>query len=132
MSYDVKEDDLRQAFGEFGQVDSVSIITDKFSGKSKGFGFIEMSTDEAGKAAIDGMNGKEWKGRTVTVSEARPQTKTRDDRGGGHGGGRGGRGVGGGGGRGGHGNKGNFGGGRGGGPGGGRGGNFGEGGRDRG
>ncbi len=130
MSYEVQEDDLRQAFGEFGQVESVSIITDKFSGKSKGFGFIEMSTKEAGQAAIDGMNGKEWKGRTVTVSEARPQTKTRDDRGGGHGGGRG-RGPGGGGGRGGYGNKAGSGGGRS-GNGGGRGGDFSGGGRGRG
>jgi RNA recognition motif-containing protein len=134
MSYDVQEDDLRQAFSEFGQVDSVSIIMDKFSGKSKGFGFVEMSTKEAGQAAIDGLNGKELKGRTVTVNEAKPQTKT--DRGGGPGGGRSGGkgGFGGGGGRGGQGNKGNFSGGRGGagGAGGGKGGGFGSGGRGRG
>lgn len=136
MSYDVQEDDLRQAFSEFGQVDSVSIIMDKFSGKSKGFGFVEMSTKEAGQAAIDGLNGKELKGRTVTVNEAKPQTRTRDDRGGGPGGGRSGGkgGFGGGGGRGGQGNKGNFSGGRGGagGAGGGKGGGFGSGGRGRG
>ena len=70
MSYEVQEDDLRQAFSEFGQVESVSIIMDKFSGKSKGFGFVEMATKEAGQAAIDGLNGKELKGRTVTVNEA--------------------------------------------------------------
>ena len=129
MSYDVQEDDLRQAFGEFGQVDSVSIIMDKFSGRSKGFGFVEMSSKEAGQAAIDGLNGKELKGRAVTVNEAKPQTKT-SDRGGGTGGGRGGGkgGFGGGGGRGGQGNKGNFTGGRS-GAGGGKGGGFGGGGR---
>jgi RNA recognition motif-containing protein len=137
MSYDVQEDDLRQAFGEFGQVDSVSIIMDKFSGRSKGFGFVEMSTKEAGEAAISGLNGKELKGRALTVNEAKPQTKTRDDRGG-AGGGRGGKGgFGSGGGRGGPGNKGNFSGGRGGaggagGAGGGKGGGFGGGGRGRG
>jgi RNA recognition motif-containing protein len=133
MSYDVQEDDLRQAFSEFGQVDSVSIIMDKFSGKSKGFGFVEMSTKEAGQAAIDGLNGKELKGRTVTVNEAKPQTKTREGGpGGGRGGGKGG--FGGGGGRGGQGNKGNFSGGRGGAgsAGGGKGGGFGSGGRGRG
>ena len=128
MSYDVQEDDLRQAFGEFGQVDSVSVIMDKFSGRSKGFGFVEMSTKEAGEAAISGLNGKELKGRALTVNEAKPQTKNRDDRGG-AGGGRGGKGgFGGGGGRGGQGNKGNFSGGAG----GGKGGGFGGGGRGRG
>jgi RNA recognition motif-containing protein len=108
MSYDAQEDDLRQAFSEFGQVDSVTIIMDKFSGRSKGFGFIEMSSQESGQAAIEGLNGKELKGRELIVNEARPQEKTRDSRGGG---GRGGFGGGGGGGRGG---EGGFGGGRGG------------------
>jgi len=121
MSYEVQEDDLRQAFSEFGQVDSVTIIIDKYSGRSKGFGFVEMSSQEAGQAAIEGLNGKDLKGRALNVNEARPQEK-RDSRGG-SGGGRGG--FGGGGGRGGGsrggeggfggGNKGNFGGGRGGG-----------------
>jgi RNA recognition motif-containing protein len=114
MSYEVKEDDLRQAFGEFGEVESVSIIMDKVSGRSKGFGFVEMSTKEAGEAAIAGLNGKDLKGRVVTVNEAKPQVK-RDDRGGAGGGRGGGRGGFGGGGRGGQGgNKGNMGGGRGG------------------
>ena len=118
MSYDVQEDDLRQAFTQFGEVTSVSIINDKFSGRSKGFGFVEMATKEAGQAAIDGLNGKDLKGRALNVNEARPQEK-REDRGGFGGGGRGG--FGGGGGRGGEGgyggrggNKGNMGGGRGG------------------
>ena len=123
MSYEVQEDDLRQAFGEFGQVDSVTIIIDKYSGRSKGFGFVEMSSQEAGQAAIEGLNGKDLKGRALNVNEARPQEK-RESRGGSGGGGRGGFGgggrSGGGGGRGGEGgfgggNKGNFGGGRGGG-----------------
>jgi len=125
MSYDVREDDLRQAFAEFGQVDSVNIIMDKFSGKSKGFGFVEMASKEVGQACIEALNGKDFKGRTITVNEARPQTRTQDARGGGRGGNRGGFG---GGGRGGQGNKGNFGGGRG-GAGGGKGGGFGGGGR---
>jgi len=114
MSYDVKEDDLRQAFGEFGEVVSVNIIMDKISGRSKGFGFVEMSSKETGQAAIDGLNGKEFKGRVITVNEAKPQTKNRDARRGGAGGGKGGFGGGGGGGYGGQGNKGNRGGGRGG------------------
>ena len=115
MSYEVQEEDLREAFGEFGQVDSVTIIMDKFSGRSKGFGFIEMASKEEGQAAIEGMNGKDLKGRALNVNEARPQEKTRDGRGG-PGGGRGG--FGGGGGRGGEGGGrggGGFGGGRGGG-----------------
>jgi len=122
MSYEVQEEDLREAFGKFGEIDSVTIIIDKYSGRSKGFGFVEMSSKEAGQAAIEGLNGKDLKGRALNVNEARPQEK-RDSRGGsGGGGGRGGFG-GGGGGRGGEGgfgggrggNKGNFGGGRGGG-----------------
>jgi RNA recognition motif-containing protein len=134
MSYDAQEDDLREAFGKFGQVDSVTIIMDKFSGRSKGFGFIEMSS-EAGQAAIAGLNGKELKGRELIVNEARPQEKNRDSRGGGgrggFGGGGGGRGGDGGFGGGRGGNKGNFGGGRGGG-GGSRGGFSGGGGGGRG
>lgn len=109
MSYDVSEDDLRQAFSEFGEVESVNVIMDKVSGKSKGFGFVEMSGKETGQAAIDGLNGKEFKGRTITVNEAKPQTTNRDERRGGKGGARGGKG-----GFGGQGNKGNFSGGRGG------------------
>ena len=97
MSYDVQEEDLREACGEFGQVDSATIIMDKFSGRSKGFGFIEMASKEEGQAAIEGMNGKDLKGRALNVNEARPQEKTRDGRGGSGGGGRGGFGGGGGG-----------------------------------
>jgi RNA recognition motif-containing protein len=85
MAYEVTEDDLRSAFGSFGQVDSVKIITDKYSGQSKGFGFVEMSSAEEGRAAIEALNGKEMKGRTLKVNEAR----TRSEGGGRGGGGRG-------------------------------------------
>jgi len=99
LSFNITEDDLRQAFEGFGQVASASIIKDKFSGQSKGFGFVEMPSADEAKAAISGMNGKEMKGRTLNVNEARPRTD--DRRGGGGGGGRrpGGFGGGGGGGR---------------------------------
>jgi RNA recognition motif-containing protein len=78
---------LKTAFEAFGQVTSASIIKDKFSGQSKGFGFVEMPSKEEAQAAITGMNGKEMKGRTLNVNEARPRT---DDRRGGGGGGGGG------------------------------------------
>ena len=89
LSYSVTEDDLRQAFEAFGQVASVSIIKDKFSNQSKGFGFVEMPSQEEAQAAISGMNGKDIKGRAMNVNEARPRTD--DRRGGGGGGGGGGR-----------------------------------------
>ena len=88
LSYSVTEDDLRQAFEAFGQVASVSIIKDKFSNQSKGFGFVEMPTQEEAQAAISGMNGKELKGRAMNVNEARPRTDDRRSSGGGGGGGR--------------------------------------------
>jgi RNA recognition motif-containing protein len=90
LSYAVTEDDLRQAFGAFGQVASASIIKDKFTGQSKGFGFVEMPSKDEANAALSAMNGKEMGGRNLNVSEARPRT---DDRRGGGGGG-GGRGFG--------------------------------------
>jgi RNA recognition motif-containing protein len=83
LSYSVTEDDLKQAFEAFGQVASVSIIKDKFSNQSKGFGFVEMPSQEEAQAAITAMNGKELKGRAMNVNEARPRT---DDRRGGGGG----------------------------------------------
>jgi RNA recognition motif-containing protein len=83
LSYSVTEDDLKQAFEAFGQVASVSIIKDKFSNQSKGFGFVKMPSQEEAQAAITGMNGKELKGRAMNVNEARPRT---DDRRGGGGG----------------------------------------------
>jgi RNA recognition motif-containing protein len=77
LSFDVTEQDLRQAFEAFGEVTSANIISDKFTGQSKGFGFVEMSAKEQAQAAIAGMNGKEMKGRTLNVNEARPRN---DDR----------------------------------------------------
>lgn len=93
LSREVTEDDLRQAFGGFGQITSVNIIKDKFSGQSRGFGFVEMPGRAEAQAAIAGMNGKELKGRTLNVNEARPQSERRE---GGSGGGRGRRSGGGG------------------------------------
>ncbi len=87
------EDDLRQAFESFGQVTSVKIITDKFTGYSRGFGFVEMPESPEAQSAINGLDGTDLKGRAMKVNEARPR---RDDRGGGRGGfGRGGGGFGG-------------------------------------
>ncbi len=100
LSRDVTEDDLRQAFEAFGEVSSANIIKDKFSGESRGFGFVEMPSQSDAESAITGMNGQDLKGRTINVNEARPQAQRR---GGGGGGGRGGRGRGGGGGGGGYG-----------------------------
>ncbi len=88
LSYEVNEDDLKQAFEQIGQVESVSIIKDKYSGRSKGFGFIEMPSNDEGQAAIDSLNGKELKGRALNVNEARPRSENREGRGG-YGGGRG-------------------------------------------
>ena len=88
LSYDVMEDELRQAFAAFGEVTSVSIPSDRQSGRSKGFGFVEMATKAAAEAAIAGLNGKSLKERTITVAEARPRTDSRP--GGGYGGSRGG------------------------------------------
>ena len=101
LSYEVTEEDLKLALEQFGKVESVTIIKDKYSGQSKGFGFVEMSSKAEGQSAIDGLNGKELKGRTLNVNEARPRTENRGGGGGyGGGGGRGGgkRGYGGGGG----------------------------------
>ena len=88
MPFEVTEEELRTVFAPFGTIESVSIIKDKISGKSKGFGFVEMSSKDEGKAAIDAMHNKEFKGRALTVNEARPLEK-RDPRGG-FGGGKGG------------------------------------------
>jgi RNA recognition motif-containing protein len=82
LSFDTTEQDLRQAFEAFGQVTSANIISDKITGQSRGFGFVEMSAKEEAQAAIAGMNGKEIRGRAVNVSEARPRN---DDRTGGRG-----------------------------------------------
>ena len=73
LAHTVSEDDLRDAFSEFGEVASASIINDKFSGRSKGFGFVEMPKDSEASEAIESLNGKELNGRTVTVNEAKPR-----------------------------------------------------------
>ena len=100
LSYNVTSQDLERMFGAYGTVQSAQVISDKFSGQSKGFGFVEMGSDQEAQAAIQAMNGQQHEGRALTVNEAKP----REDRGGGGGGGgRGGRGGGGGGGRGGYG-----------------------------
>jgi len=77
LSYEVTEEDLRLAFEPFGQVESVAIIKNKRSGQSKGFGFVEMASKAEGQSAIDGLNGKELKGRALSVNEARPRTENR-------------------------------------------------------
>ena len=86
LSFEVTEQDLQQSFEAFGQVESVNIIKDRFSGESKGFGFVEMPAKGEAESAINDLNGKELKGRALKVSEARPRSETR--RGGGRGGGR--------------------------------------------
>ena len=80
LSYEVTEEDLRQEFGAFGEITSVSVITDKYSGRPKGFAFVEMASKSEAEAAITGLNGKTLKERTIVVNEARPRT---DNRGGG-------------------------------------------------
>lgn len=95
LSRELTEDELKEAFAAYGAVDSAKIIADKFTGISRGFGFVEMPDDSEAQNAIGELNGKDLKGRTIIVNKARP----RDDRGGGRGGGGfGGRGGGGGGG----------------------------------
>lgn len=93
LSWDTTEDSLRAAFAAIGTVVSASIIMDKYTGKSKGFGFVEMSSPEEMQKAIQELNGKQLDGRTIVVNEARPMVP-RENRGGGdfHGGGGGGRG----------------------------------------
>jgi len=73
LSYDLSEEDLKSAFEEYGEVTSAKIVSDRYSGRSKGFGFIEMSSDDEAKAAIEGLTGKELAGRAIVVNEARPR-----------------------------------------------------------
>ena len=87
LAPDVTGDDIRQAFEAFGQVTSANVITDKFSGESRGFGFVEMPSKDEATAAITGMNGKDLKGRAVNVNEARPRVERPRGGGGGFGGG---------------------------------------------
>ena len=119
LAYSVRDESLQSAFSQFGTVTSAKVMMDRETGRSKGFGFVEMGNDAEAQAAINGMNGQPLEGRPVVVNEARP----REDRPGGFGGGGGGRspyGGGGGGGRGGYGGGGGGGYGGGGGGGGGR------------
>ena len=114
LSYNIRDEDLQQAFAQYGSVASAKVMMDRDTGRSKGFGFVEMGSDAEAQAAINGMNGQALDGRAIVVNEARP----REERPGGFGGGGGGRSGGGGG----------FGGGSGGGYGGGGGGRTGGGG----
>src|SRR4029078_9735419 len=93
LSYTVDSSELEQLFSQHGQVVSAQIINDRDTGRSKGFGFVEMANDDEADAAVTALNGQQHNGRALTVNEARP----REDRGGGGGGGRGGDGGGGGG-----------------------------------
>jgi len=86
LPYNINEDEIMELFEEYGSVTTVKLITDKFTGKSKGFGFVEMPTDDDAKKAIEELNGKEVKGRNITVNQARE--KTDDNRGSSRGGGR--------------------------------------------
>jgi len=81
--YEVTEQELQRAFEAFGQVESVNIIKDKFSGRSKGFGFVGIPDKANAQSAINELNGKELKGRTLNVNEARPRTESPGGRGGG-------------------------------------------------
>lgn len=83
LSFDTQEDGLRHAFEEFGQVDSAKIIMDKFTGRSKGYGFVEMPNEDEARAAIDALNDQELDGRTIVVKEAEDRS---NKRGGGRGG----------------------------------------------
>jgi RNA recognition motif-containing protein len=91
LSYEVTEEDLKEAFKAFGEVETVKVLTDNDTGRSKGFGFVEMSNNADAQSAINGLNDKELKGRTLKVNTARPRTENRGGRGGFGGGGRGGR-----------------------------------------
>ena len=88
LSYEVTEEDLKEAFEVFGEVETAKVIKDNYSGRSKGFGFVEMSDKAKAESAIEGLNGKELKGRTLNVNEARPRSEGRRGGGGRQGGGR--------------------------------------------
>ena len=97
LPYTVRDEDLQQSFGEFGSITSAKVMMERDTGRSKGFGFVEMGNDAEAQAAIAGMNGQSLGGRSITVNEARPM-EARPPRTGGFGGGGGGYGGGGGGG----------------------------------
>ena len=90
LPYNMGDNELREAFEEYGAVDSATVIKDRYTGKSRGFGFVEMPDNGEAQAAIDGINGQDFGGRSLTVNEARAREE-RGNRGGGGGGGGGGR-----------------------------------------
>lgn len=98
LAYSVRDETLQQAFGAYGNVASAKVMMERDSGRSKGFGFVEMSSDSEALAAIEGLNGRELEGRALTVNEARPMEPRSGGFGGGGGGRSGGGGYGGGGG----------------------------------
>ena len=83
LSFNTNEDELRQAFEAYGQVERVSILTDRDTGRSRGFGFVEMANNEDGEKAIAALNGTQIGGRTINVNEARPKTERNSGGGGG-------------------------------------------------
>lgn len=87
LSYETNEEGLKKLFGQYGEVESVAIITDRFTGRNKGFGFVEMSSADSAKTAIESLNDQEFEGRKLKVNEAREKTD-RGPRTGGFGGGR--------------------------------------------
>ncbi len=91
LAYGVTDDELRQLFEQYGEVSSASVITDRYTGQSKGFGFVEMPQQEQGQTAIQKLAGAELKGRGVKVNEAKPRGERPPRRGGDRGGDRGGR-----------------------------------------
>ena len=90
LPYSVNDGDLRSAFSAFGEVESARVITDKFTGQAKGFGFVEMPNADEAKAAIAGLDGKDLGGRNIRVNEAQPKEQRSGGGGGGYGGGGGG------------------------------------------
>ena len=101
LAYSVRDESLQESFGQFGTVTSAKVMMDRETGRSKGFGFVEMASDGEAQAAMNGMNGQPLEGRAIVVNEARPREERPPGGGGGYGGGGGGEGGGGGGGRGG-------------------------------
>ena len=81
LSYDVSEEELKQAFEAFGEVESAKVIKDYYTGKSKGFGFVEMPGRASAESAIEGLNGTELKGRSIIVNQARPRSDGNRNRG---------------------------------------------------
>ena len=82
LSYETTEDTLRTLFAEYGQIESVNLITDRYTGRSRGFAFVEMSTEEAAQQAMSGLNGKQVDEREIKVDKAKPRPKRDRDRGG--------------------------------------------------